>query len=86
MAKINRTDEVTTENAPKKRGRPKGSKNKKSSDRDKITRAKAIRLQCEECMGFQIALIRDCSDQACALWPFRMGRGQIHTDIPVRTK
>ena len=70
----------------KKRGRPKGSVKTIKNDRDKISRAKAIRLQCEECMGFQIFMIKDCPAPSCPLWPFRMGRGQEHTDAPIHGK
>lgn len=52
--------------------------------RDKITRAQAIKLFCIECMGFQKSLVKDCSDPACPLWPFRRGYGQEHTDINIR--
>jgi hypothetical protein len=54
------------------------------SERDKITRAKAIKLQCIECMGFQKALVKDCTDYACPIWPYRKGYGQEYTDIPIR--
>ena len=70
----------------KKRGRPKGSKNKPKSDRASITRAQAIRLFCEECTCWQLALIRECPAECCPLWPYRMGKGQEHTDVQVRSK
>ena len=65
---------------PRGRGRPKGAIKSVKNDRDKISRAKAIRLQCTECMGFQPFLIKDCPSECCPLWPFRIGRGQQHTD------
>ena len=65
--------------APKQRGRPKGSTKKVTSERDKITRTRAIRLQCIECMGFQVGLVNSCNNEGCPLWPFRTGRGQQHT-------
>lgn len=64
---------------------PKEDKNKiTGNDRDSITRAKAIRLQCVECTGFQLKLINTCTDEACPLWGFRKGKGFEHTDVPLR--
>jgi hypothetical protein len=54
------------------------------NSRDKITRAQAIKLFCIECMGFQKSYVKDCTDPACPLWPFRTGKGQEHTDINIR--
>lgn len=73
------------EEKPKKTTKPPKKKEKAvKSERDKITRAQAIKLQCIECMGYQKTLVKDCPDQQCPLWPFRKGFGQEHTDIPVR--
>ena len=63
-------------------GRPKGSKTK-TIDRSKVTRAQAVRLFCQECMGFQPKIVRDCPDQACPLWSFRLTKIE-HTDVPIR--
>lgn len=68
------------ETTPKAARTPK----KVKSERDKITRAQAIKLMCIECMGFQKSMVKDCCDPACPLWPFRKGYGQEHTDIPIR--
>jgi hypothetical protein len=73
--------EATAVNKPPVRTRS----TKKKSERDKITRAQAIKLQCMDCMNFQKYLIKDCPDFQCPLWTFRMGP-QEHSDIPVRTK
>ena len=35
------------------------------------SRAAAIRLFCLECVGCERAAVRDCTDKACALWPWR---------------
>lgn len=74
------------EEEPKKITKPPKKKEKAvKSDRDKITRAQAIKLQCIECMGYQKSLVKDCPDYGCPLWPFRKGSGQEHTDVPIRT-
>jgi len=59
---------------------------KPKNERSKVTRSEAIRLQCTECMGYQVSLIKDCPDIGCPLWTFRFGRGQVYTDVPMRTK
>ena len=51
-------------------------KNTEIPERMSITRSDAIRYQCIECMGFQPKSVRACTDQACALWPYRLGPGQ----------
>lgn len=38
-----------------------------------LTRLKAIKVFCRECMGWQANLVRDCSSQTCALYPYRLG-------------
>lgn len=43
--------------------------------RPRLNRAKAIREHCLECMGYQLHLINDCQDRACALWEWRRGKG-----------
>lgn len=73
------TPEVTVSKPPVKTKTPPGSK----SERDKITRLEAIKLQCWECMGYQKGSIKDCPDLGCPLWTFRLGT-QVHSDIPVR--
>lgn len=87
---MGRPKKVIVEETPKKKTTkkiaPPTKKPKKiKSGRDKITRAQAIKLQCIECMGYQKSLVKDCPDTACPLWPFRMGKGQEHTDTPIRT-
>lgn len=39
--------------------------------RAQTSRAAAIKLFCLECVGCERAAVRDCTDQACALWPWR---------------
>ena len=40
----------------------------------RLTPIKAIRLNCIECMGYQSALIKDCTSNMCPLYPYRMGK------------
>lgn len=39
----------------------------------KLTRKKAIREHCLECMGGNQREVQFCSANLCALYPFRMG-------------
>ncbi len=39
--------------------------------RAQTSRAAALKLFCLECVGCERAAVRDCTDQACALWPWR---------------
>lgn len=41
---------------------------------EKLTRKKAIRLKCLDCMAGQVKEVRLCSSRDCPLWIFRMGR------------
>ena len=34
----------------------------------------AIRCHCLECMGYQQAEVRRCTDTGCHLWPYRLGQ------------
>jgi hypothetical protein len=83
MVKKVAPEAAVVEEKAKPRGRPQKLI---TNERDKLTRAKAIRLQCIECMGYQPAFIKDCPDVPCPLWSFRMGTGFEHTDIKIRTK
>jgi hypothetical protein len=38
-----------------------------------LTPIKAIRCQCVECVGFQVAEIPKCTAPLCPLFPFRTG-------------
>lgn len=40
----------------------------------RITRGKAIRIFCVQCMAGQVHGVRDCSDPDCSLYRFRLGR------------
>jgi len=44
--------------------------NGKTMDVD-FTSRKAIIAHCRECMGYNAAEVRRCTDQRCALYPFR---------------
>ena len=75
---------ATKKEAKKKPVAPGGRKKKIiENERDKLTRAQAIKLQCIECMGYQKALVKDCTDKPCPLWTFRTGKLE-RTDIKVR--
>lgn len=41
---------------------------------EKLTRKKAIRLKCLDCMAGQVKEVRLCLSKDCPLWIFRMGR------------
>jgi len=41
---------------------------------EKLTRKKAIRLKCLDCMAGQVKEVRLCLSRDCPLWIFRMGR------------
>jgi len=47
-------------------------------------RSKAIRVFCVDCMGGHEGYVRDCTDRACALYPFRNGGG--NTDETCKLK
>lgn len=40
----------------------------------RITRGRAIRLECLDCVGDSASEVKRCSITACPLWPFRLGR------------
>ena len=40
----------------------------------RLTRGKAIRAKCMECMCFQAAEVRQCPATDCPLWIYRMGK------------
>lgn len=65
-----------------KKAQAKKTKTKKDiySKRVRLTRAQAIRTNCIECMGFQVAEVNKCTNERCALWPFRRGVGEESTD------
>lgn len=46
-----------------------------------ITRSKAIRLFCNECMGFQPYLVADCPSKNCVLYPYRKGPGKVDHSV-----
>lgn len=74
-----KVEEVVDEvKAPKP---PTKKKKEVRNERDKITRAQAIKLFCESCMGYQKGLVGKCTDQHCELWPFRKGAGQESTEV-----
>jgi hypothetical protein len=37
----------------------------------KLTRGKAIKFFCQECMGWDAKEVDKCTDKKCALYPFR---------------
>lgn len=46
---------------------------------------KAIRHKCLDCMANQVKEIRLCTNQRCALWPYRMGRRGIRAETVPQT-
>lgn len=41
----------------------------------------AIRAYCIDCMGGSTTMVRDCTDNRCAHWPFRMGNNPFFGKI-----
>ena len=41
---------------------------------ERLTRAKAIRAKCIDCMGGDKSEVRKCTATKCPLFPFRMGK------------
>lgn len=39
-----------------------------------LTRGRAIRLRCLDCVGFKSSDVRSCRDEGCPLHPLRMGK------------
>lgn len=35
------------------------------------SRTMAIKAFCQECVGYERAVVRDCPSVACPLWPYR---------------
>ena len=54
------------------------------AERQRLTRAQAIRALCIECMGFQVVEVNRCPDEPCPLWPFRKGVGEETTTAKLR--
>lgn len=46
---------------------------KEGTETKVITKAKAIRLHCMDCSGWQTSEIVKCTCHTCALYPFRFG-------------
>ena len=36
-----------------------------------LTRGKAIKLFCQECVGWDLKEVKNCTDEKCPLYPFR---------------
>ncbi len=51
-----------------------------TNETGKLTRSKAIKLFCQECMGWQAHLVRDCPSKTCVLFPYRMGPCRIDAE------
>ena len=57
----------------------------KEHDRMDITRSEAIKIFCQDCMGWQKHYVKDCTDLECALWPYKLGQGRTEKlDTPIR--
>ena len=46
-----------------------------------LTPVGAIRAFCLECVGWQAQEVRECTDELCPLFPFRMGRNPSRQGI-----
>ena len=53
-----------------------------SEGTERLTRAKAIRAKCLDCMCGNSAEVRRCPLKSCALWRFRMGNERKGMDMP----
>lgn len=45
-----------------------------SDKKNLLSRNKAIREKCKDCMAGQKKLIKDCCIKTCSLFPFRLGK------------
>jgi len=50
----------------------------------RLTKAKAIRYHCVECMGFSYQEIDGCTSPNCALFPYRHGGKPIGYEVITR--
>lgn len=53
-----------------------------SNDAERLTRAKAIRAKCLDCMIGNSAEVRRCPLKTCPLWRYRMGNEKKGADMP----
>lgn len=53
-----------------------------SKEENVLSRTKAIRAKCLDCMCGQSAEVRHCPIKTCALWPYRMGIGSKKKTMP----
>ena len=51
-------------------------------DTKRLTRGRAIRAKCIDCMCGQLAEVRFCPSHDCPLYPFRMGREVKDVPLP----
>lgn len=47
---------------------------------ERLTRARAIRAKCLDCMGGQAAEVRRCTSHGCALFRYRLGSEERSLD------
>ena len=47
---------------------------KRAREGKKLSRTKAVRMKCLDCMCFQPSEVRICPATDCPLWHFRLGR------------
>ena len=48
----------------------------------RLTRKKAIRAKCIDCMCGNTAEVRRCPSKNCSLWPYRMGKEERVVSLP----
>lgn len=51
------------------------------SMKSKMTRSRAIRAKCLDCVCDQVSEVKECPSKACPLWPYRMGGTPTDTEL-----
>jgi hypothetical protein len=67
----------------KPRVNPEAALKEAYGNRKRMTRAEAICAHCRECFNYQPKLVRGCTAEHCALWPFRLIGKEIPTSVPI---
>ena len=75
--------EVPVKKPRKPRVSPEAALKEQYGNRKRMTRAEAIVAMCRECMGYQPKMVRGCTAEHCALWPFRLIGKEIPTNVPI---
>ena len=51
-------------------------------EKQRLTRKKAIRAKCVDCMCGNKAEVKRCPSKNCSLWPYRMGKEERVVSLP----